>query len=226
MQVFKSSLSETVDSVNESTFFGRKSNAATRLEVARFIAARQGLPGSYAQMFAGFDDERRRGIRLFTGERITCASARHILGEEACRALRQLDARDKAVRLALERADSAMTQRLRDLENKQAGAGWFCCGKCSVGMWRNLLSGGLDRQAERLHDGVRILRKHRDDDGGWKRFPFWYTVLALVEMNEKAARSEIEHASQVLERAIKQRSSASAFATRRTALAERALDRV
>ena len=80
-------LSQTVDAFNAALFEGRPLAAAERGHVARWIAARQGLPGSYAGTFAGFPSERSRGIVLFTGERIASASARHILGEEASRAL-------------------------------------------------------------------------------------------------------------------------------------------
>src|SRR5262245_45918775 len=82
--VHAESLSQTLDAVSAALFEGRALSAAERKAVAAWIAARQGLPGAYAGTFAGFSDERQRGIVVFTGERITSASARHILGEEAC----------------------------------------------------------------------------------------------------------------------------------------------
>src|SRR5262245_54969408 len=98
------SLSDTVDAVNEAIANGLKISASDRKAAARWIASRQGLPGAYANTFAGFESERQQGIRLFTGERVNSASARHILGEEACRALRQLDVHNQDVRYALARA--------------------------------------------------------------------------------------------------------------------------
>ena len=86
MLIVTASLSQTVDAINAAHFEGRELAAAERRQVARWIAARQGLPGCYAETFAGFPSERARGIVLFTGERIGSASARHILGEEASRA--------------------------------------------------------------------------------------------------------------------------------------------
>ena len=79
------SLSQTVDAVNAAIFDGHRWPLATKRAVAHWIVARQGLPGAYAATFAGFPAERTRGIVVFTGERITSASARHILGEEASR---------------------------------------------------------------------------------------------------------------------------------------------
>ena len=53
---------------------------------------------------AMLDSQRSRGIVLFTGERIASASARHILGEEASRALRLLRVREGTVARALDAA--------------------------------------------------------------------------------------------------------------------------
>src|SRR6478672_5514439 len=100
--VSQRSLSRTVDAVNAAVFHNERWPAPARQSVAHWIAARQGLPGAYADTFAGFPSERAGGIVLFTGERITSASARHILGEEASRALRQLAVRDRVVTGALD----------------------------------------------------------------------------------------------------------------------------
>src|SRR5262249_15544055 len=165
--------------------------------------ARQGLPGSYGGTFAGFPSERSKGIVLFTGERIASASARHILGEEASRTIRLLRVRDPRVAGALEAADAGMMRCLaRAAEDpRRHNPGLFCCGKCSVGLWRNLLAGGLNRREERLSRGVLHLRSVRDGEHGWRRFPFWYTVLALSEMDSGDAKTELKHAATALGRA-------------------------
>ena len=113
MLITRTSLSQTVDAVNAALFEGRALAAAERSHVAGWIAARQGLAGSYGGTFAGFPSERSRGIVLFTGERIASASARHILGEEASRALRLLRVRDRSVMRALEAADDGLMRCLR-----------------------------------------------------------------------------------------------------------------
>ena len=112
MLINRASVSETLDAINAALFDGRTLAAIERGRTARWIAGRQGLPGAYAGTFAGFPSERSRGIVLFTGERIASASARHILGEEASRALRQLRVRDLKVTRALERADDGSMQCL------------------------------------------------------------------------------------------------------------------
>ncbi len=225
----EASLSQTLDGVNELAFDERSCAPVERKRIAQWIAARQGLPGAYADTFAGLPGERENGIVVFTGERITSASARHILGEEACRVLRWLRVRDAGVQEALERANGGLLQCLARaaIDPRSANPGKYCCGKCSVGLWRNLLAGGLDRQEERLRKGVgELLRAHRAGAGKWRVFPFWYTVLALTEMDLPEARKELEYAAPVLERVAARRSPSSVHGKRRHELARRALGAV
>jgi hypothetical protein len=224
MLIHPTSLSTTVDAVSASIATGAKLSASDRKTVARWIAARQGLPGAYANTFAGFEKEQRRGIRLYSGERVTSASARHILGEEACRCLRQLDVREQAVHRSLELATEGLLQCLVRAATGPRGGnpGVFCCGTCTVGLWRHLAVGGLDRQEERLQAGIRALRSRRDGDGGWRTFPFWYTALLLSEVGVDDAKAELRYVAPALERAAA-RSSATQYALRRKRIATRAL---
>ena len=222
----RTSLSQTVDAINAAHFSGRSLPAAERREAARWIAGRQGLPGAYADTFAGFPSERSKGIVVFTGERIASASARHILGEEASRALRQLRVRDRDVARALESADNGLMRCLaRAAEDpRNSNSGLYCCGKCSVGLWRNLVAGGLDRHEERLRRGASHLRSMRDDEHQWRRFPFWYTELALSEMGNAEARMELKYAAPALERAARGAVPSAVYARRRHELAVRTLN--
>src|SRR5262249_48531643 len=160
-----------------------------------------------------------RGVRLFSGERVNSASARHILGEEACRVLRQLNVRDRQVQSAIDSADAGLMKCLiRAAANKQnSNPGLYCCGKCTVGLWRHLVAGGLDRQDERLRKGVQHLSNVRDGHGGWRRFPFWYTILLLSELEFPAAGAELRYASPELERTVA-RSTAAPIALRRKSI--------
>lgn len=225
MLINRTSLSRTVDAINAAHVDGHTLSAADRGDVARWIAARQGLPGAYGGTFAGFPSERSKGIVLFTGERIAFASARHILGEEASRALRSLGVRDRGVTRALDAADEGLMQCLaRAAEDpRKQNPGLYCCGKCSVGLWRNLLGGGLDRREERLERGAMHLRSVRDGEEGWRTFPFWYTVLALSEMDSNGAKAELKYAAPALERAAARATSSSVYTQRRQALATRVL---
>ena len=80
------SLSETLNAIGDAVMFAEKIAAADRREAANWIASRLGGPRAYAGTFELTPAELSAGIRLFTGERATNASARHIAGQEACRA--------------------------------------------------------------------------------------------------------------------------------------------
>jgi hypothetical protein len=224
VRINKASLSQTVDAIQATHFDERTLTAAERGQAARWIAGRQGLPGAYAGTFAGFPSE--SSIVLFTGERIASASARHILGEEASRALRQLRVRDANVTRALADADSGLMRCLERAaaDPRRGNPGLFCCGKCSVGLWRNLLAGGLDRREERLRRGASHLKSVRDGEQQWRRFPFWYTVLALSEMDSAEARTELKYAAPALERAASRAVPSAVYSRRRHALAVRTLN--
>jgi hypothetical protein len=222
------SLSETVDAVNEAVFFGHAITAQDRREVARWIAARQGAPGAYGQLFAGFPSESASGIRLFTGERVTSASARHILGEESCRALLLLKSNDATATAALNRATDWIIDRVEKAASyaPRNNAGAFCCGKCTVGLWRNILAGGLDRRDQRLRLGLAKLHSMRDGKGEWRAFPFWYTVLALTDMDLGEARGELRYAAARIRAEAKRAAGSSPCAKRRNALARAAVERL
>jgi hypothetical protein len=83
--------------------------------------------------------------------------------------------------------------------------------------------GGLDRNEERLTAGMVALRARRSKDGRWRRFPFYYTLLALSEMNLESALDEMRYAAPLLERYVKRRAVASTFSERRRVVLERIL---
>jgi hypothetical protein len=120
------SLAGTIDAVSDALFFGRRIPRDETRRVAVWLAGRQGLPGSYAGMFAPMPKDYAEGIRLFTGERISSGAATgHILGEEACRALLLLDSDVAEAREALVRATRSMDDRLRHSESTRGRRGFF-----------------------------------------------------------------------------------------------------
>jgi hypothetical protein len=91
-------------------------------------------------------------------------------------------------------------------------------------LWRNLLSGGLSRREERSQHGALHLRSVRDGEHGWRKFPFWYTVLALSEMNIDEAKAELKYAAPALEHTASRPAGSTVYARRRVELAARALN--
>jgi hypothetical protein len=67
------------------------------------------------------------------------------------------------------------------------------------------------------------LRSVRDEEHGWRKFPFWYTVLALSEMDSREAKAELKHAAPALERAAGRAMPSTVYSQRRRALAVRVL---
>lgn len=222
MKVNRRSLSQTVDSINDSFFFDRPLGARERDEAAEWIASRQGLSGSYANMFAPTAAELRTGIELFTGERLApSASLRHVSGEEACRALVLMKSPSKSVAAALELANDGMRQSLR--RARLAKKNLFCCGTCDPALWRHITAGGLKGDEDWLERGMRILKSFRDGQGKWHRFQYFYTLLALSEMDFPSAKKEMSYTALVCERYLARAPRSGAASLRRRLVAERIL---
>lgn len=54
---------------------------------------------------------------------------------------------------------------------------------------------------EALDNMLSALPAHRDaDKGTWRRFPFYYTVLALTELDHPKATAELKYVRRICER--------------------------
>lgn len=203
------SLGDTLDAVNAALFYRLPLDEAARREAALWIAGRQGLPRSYAGMFAPTASDYVLGALTFTGEPVVSASGTaHILSEEACHALYRLGVDEPEPRAALQRARASILRRIDgdvrgDQRNDGNLAGVYCCATCSVSLWRHLLASGRVDDSQRLENGLGALKRSRDGKGRWKRFPFYYTLLALSEIDLPAARAEIRYALPTIERALR-----------------------
>lgn len=132
--------------------------------------------------------------------------ARHVLGEEALRTLaiwkfgwgstyfkQAVDGYEGIFRRVIERND-----------------GLFCCYKCTVSFIRS--SSALrvahpegitpDEMDDVLRMSLNRIKKERTGDGRWHRFPYYYTLLALSDMDMPPAKAELKYASQIAERLI------------------------
>jgi hypothetical protein len=204
------SLGDTLDVINAALFDHVALTPEVCSEAAEWIADRQGLPGSYAGMFAPTGYDYSFGALTFTGEPIRSGAATgHILSEEACRALYRLEgnltahSRIPEIRQALDRARSAIFKRMEQSELRGQWSGVYCCGTCSVALWRHLSASNVQDDQRRLEHGLTELHRHRDGAGRWRRFPFFYTLLALTEMDLPGVREEIQYAEAVVERALR-----------------------
>jgi hypothetical protein len=226
-----SSLAVTIDNLNEVFFYNRKLNKSEKAEVARWIASRQGLKGSYAGMFAPTELDFKNPLTVFTGEKITTNAGRsHIIGEEASRALLLLDAKDKNVADALDRASRSFADRISYPDRT---CGMYCFGICTCSYRRHLNAGGLKNingeafNQRELIGFLQELKRHRDEKGRWHRFPFYYTLLVLEEIAHPSAIAEMRYTAPILERMLKRKADAgNKYAVRRHDLAERIMGKI
>jgi len=216
------SLSDTLDNINEAFFYNQTLSKSEREEAAKWLASRQGKQGSYASMFAPTDRDFQQCAKLFTGEKVSsCAAIGHILGEETCRAIILLKSSDAKVRDALKRATEGMLKRVDEYGSKNRG--FYCCGICSASLLRHLAVGGLDHSEKRLVNGIKILKSYRKGNGEWGRFPFYYTLLALSEIDLKPAITEMQYAAPICERYLTRTKNNNKYSVRKYNLCERVL---
>lgn len=203
--VYPDSLGDTLNALNAALFYGQPISQVERSEAARWVASRQGLPRSYAGMFAPTAYDYSFGTLTFTGEPVvSAAGTAHLLSEEACRVLYRLGVQDLLeVSAALHSARRAILRRMQDSEPMGLWSGVYCCSTCSVALWRHLGSTGLPEDQRRLDHGMYELKRCRDGKGRWKRYPFYYTLLALSELDPVLVRGEVEYALPAIERALR-----------------------
>ena len=214
------SLMNTVDNVNEKLLFGEVITPEEGLATARWIASRQGEKGGYRGMFAPTSLDFEHGIHLFSGERLEYASARHILGEEAARAAWLLGRDDPTVRSAYDRATGWM-HTVPDTHPN----GTFCCGRCTPAFWRNFWIGEFEYKEAFVLKGLQWLKDQRLGDGQWRRFPFFYTVYTLMDLDLEPAQAELKYARPAMEQYVA-KSRAGVFSLRKKLILEKALEMI
>jgi hypothetical protein len=225
----KNSLFNTVDNVSEALLFNLKIDCIEKTEIADFIINQQGKPRTYANTFAPTETDLRQDLVLYTGEKIRSGVGKcHMIGEEASRILRKLDLKLDRVQNALQTADNGLQIQI-DKVSKSHGyeIGMYCCKTCSCGLWLNLSSGGLNHNTGMLKAGMDYLKKHRDNKGRWKGFPYYYILYVLNEIGPDLAMNELKYASQSIERRLKKKqNNENKYDLRRNYICESILNRI
>ena len=229
-------LAETVAQVSHAHFFGeiltqQEAKAAKRLIVSRYgqdipDAIRKAAKphprwASIPKSFNLTEEERRRNPTTFTGEPLANASLRMVHSREAARALFIVGA------ILGDTPPEALTlcDSVRETATglKKQGTPLFCCGPCTVSVWRLAGIGARVADDGALDHLLSALRTHRDNEGAWRRFPFFYTLLALLELDHSRANAELEYALPACERKRKGLKPGSVIAARRIAVLDRVL---
>ncbi len=217
--LFPGSLTATLDALDEAFFRGHSLSQAQRAEVAAWLVGRQNQAGPDAEMFAPTEAGHMEDVRLYSGEKLkTHFAAGHILSAEAARALLLLGAPTPGAHEAIRRTD----RRLR-----QACFAASCivgeCAHATVGLMRYLAAGGLDDAERRLNAYLGTLSQQRDGQGRWRRFPFYYTLLALSEIDLPLAAQERRYAAPVCERYLRRAAHDDDIGRRRQTIMQRSL---
>jgi hypothetical protein len=214
------SLMNTIDNVNELFLADSSIPEEEGLAVASWIVSRKGEKGAYRGMFAPTQQDFEHGIRVFTGEILTSASARHIMGQESARAAWLLGKDDPIVRSAYDQATKWMSET-PDFQN----TGTYCCGKCSLAFWRHFKVGNFNNQEAMLSKGLSVMKTYRSGDGKWHRFPFFYAIYTLHELELEEARAELIYARPVMEKYL-HRTPKDIYSRRKFTILEKALKQI
>jgi hypothetical protein len=212
------SLAATLDGFNEMVFYGRPLPQSG--EAVAWIASRQVKSGVQAGMFVPTDDDYREGVTLFTGEKLrTKLAARSVLTAEAARALMLAGEESTEIQDALARANRWL---FGQCFSRSCTVGE--CAHSTVGLMRYLAVAKLDDAEQRLDRHVNALSEHRDGKGRWKRFPFYYTLLALTEIALPAIIAELRYAAPACTRALARMMEDDRFSSRRRVILQKALE--
>jgi len=191
------SLQETLWRLEEVRQGFRTKSATHVQEALEWVLARQGLPRSYFNLFMPTNQDLSQGVRLLTGERmLSDAGTRHVLGEEALRAV-------IVWKLGSSLAVKQALKGFNDLLEAGAKSGGWCCCTCTMAFLRALAMVKPDRWDGILEKGINRIKKARTANGRWRGFPFYYMLLTLSEMDTPSALDELRHASKIAERLLK-----------------------
>jgi len=230
------SLAATVDRVNHAHLFREKITQRDAREASAWIRSRywQAIPerirdsakpnprwAFVPESFNLTDAERRTKPCTFTGEPLANAALRMVHSREAARALYILGA------VLGETPAEALTlcKSVRDTADhlEEHGTRLFCCGPCTVSVWRLAAIGGSVASEDALQHLLSALPEHRDERGAWRRFPFFYTLLALSELDHPRAVAELKYALPACKVRRKLLKPSDAVAARRIAVLDRVL---
>ena len=181
----------TLDAVDDLLFYDTLLPQPECEAYALYILSCQIPGGSQAGMFSHGSPDGDNAPRLFSGERLyTQLAARHTLLIDSARILSRLNVNNGAVTRALELAKLKMEARCY--------ANFCAVGECrhlTLAFMRYLIASTPPGDGHRLSSFFNRLAAHRDGQGKWGSFPFYYTLLMLSESDSPHAAEERLHAA-------------------------------
>jgi len=219
MPIDETSLSGTIDAVDARLVEQEALPEEQRDRVVTFLLGRQVRWGRELGTFAPFPSEFEQGVRLFSGERLrTRLATLNVLSLESARILALLAGERTDVRNALAQTSIALGHTCFAVSHCVVGE----CAHSSIAYMRDAASDRSGRRRNWIERHLRVLGAQRDGTGRWRRFPFYYTLLALLDVGTPSAYAELEYARPACLRVIG-RASDSPYADRRRRVVERTL---
>ena len=190
MNIHPTSLFSTLDSAAEKLFYQESFSNSLREEIVALILSRQCLTGVNAGFFLPFAAESELKFKLFSGEPLkTSIANNHLPMIEAVRILKLLDAQGHDSTQAIHLANQRMEKMCYSL---------FCAkGECkalTIAYMRYISLDGTGNSASKINTHLANLAHHRDRKGRWSGFPFFYTLLMLLEITDPLAAEELQYA--------------------------------
>ncbi len=175
-------------------------------EALDWVQERQGIEGAYSvnghKFFAPAERDKKK-VELITGEKFdSTGGTDHILGQEALRALILWGRGEENETQEALKALFSLLEVEQDFGTPRE-SGYFCCAKCSVSMLKTISVVKTDDWEETLEEGINKINQNRDDDGRWGKYPFYYTLLALSEIENESAIGELRYAAENNENLLK-----------------------
>ncbi|HUU76738.1 MAG TPA: hypothetical protein VMX55_00230 [candidate division Zixibacteria bacterium] len=194
------SFAEIIDDHNELYFKNKLLKNNSSDDLIKFICSRQIQESFKKGSFSFSPRDYQLGKWLFTGERIvTNLAIRNILSMDATRILLFNRKQSENVNEVIEKSHVWM---------EHSCFSKFCttgeCKHSSTAFARYFVTLDQEENEIRLNDFVKTLSNFRNNKGKWGGFPFYYTLLALLEIQTSKAKKELQFAAPACEKNLKQ----------------------
>ena len=221
MIICPTSLTATVEHAGEAFLYQQPINQIQSEEISSLLVVRQVQSGSNTAFFLPFASEKETQSRLLTGEPLhTDFAYRHIQLIEAARLLLLLAGDTIAVQRSISLAEKRMATSCFSK---------FCAkGECkaiTIAYMRYLAcSVGEDSEAQQAHFLTR-LSDFRNGRGRWRGFPYFYTLLMLIEVDQPLAGRELQYAAPTCAKLLDHVDDSDRFSRRRQLILNKVLSR-
>jgi len=137
-------------------FFG-KVHTSEYGDLVKWVSGRLGLRRGYGGSFAMTEEDWQYPFRLWTGEKLSSRAGRsHAIVQGVMKMLYEIEQ---------ETGERIFTREGRSRDR----SGIYCCGTCSVSLWRAMNRGAYSDQRDFLRRGMEELKGHRTGKNTSKR---------------------------------------------------------